>query len=455
MAASRPDTMLGHAHPLTPDGWGGSRLAIARAAWIFVTLLALGLAFLSIPQRFDALVTQADQRSLAGLGLSAETFAAYALALDLIVVLAHVGIAAVVFLRRSEQWMCLLVAFALSANGAIIPLSLAYSGSPPGSTGMLLSGVVIYFGLVSSVALLYIFPDGRFVPPWTRVLAGLWMALAFPAIFFPRSLVALTGWPLLAQLSVLLAWTGTGVFAQAYRYLHVASPVERQQAKWGFLGLTAAGLAPFAYFLPFVILPGLGGPRVPNILYQQVGAGFFAATLLAQMIGLAAFAIVRFLFPLSFAIAILRYRLWDIDVIIRRTLIYAALTAALAAVYLVSVVLFQVLFRVLTGQTSQLAVVASTLAIAALFGPLRRRVQDSIDRRFYRRKYDAARTLANFSEAARSETDLDRLVEQLLVVVEDTMQPTYTSLWLREPGRAEDSPARRNAPRNDLQTGRP
>src|SRR2546430_15611010 len=129
--------------------------------------------------------------------------------------------------------------------------------------------------------------------------------------------------------------------------------------------------------------------------------------------------------PFVFGTAILRYGLWDIDVLINRTLVYGTLTAILALVY----------FRDLTSQvaSSPLIIVGSTLAIAALFQPLRRRIQRAIDRRFYRRKYDAAKTLAHFSAILRDEADLNQLSEQLVEVVEETMQPAHVSLWLRKP----------------------
>jgi hypothetical protein len=140
------------------------------------------------------------------------------------------------------------------------------------------------------------------------------------------------------------------------------------------------------------------------------------------------------LIPLSIGVAVLRSRLFDIDVLINRTLVYGALTVALALVYVTGVVVLQYLFRALTGGESQLAIVASTLAIAALFQPIRRRVQAFIDRRFYRKKYDAAKTLAQFSSKLRDETDLGTLSEDLVGVVRETMQPAHASLWLRPTG---------------------
>ena len=140
------------------------------------------------------------------------------------------------------------------------------------------------------------------------------------------------------------------------------------------------------------------------------------------------------LLPAGMAVAIFKYRLYDIDLLINRTLVYGVLTAMLGGTYFGSVVLLQTAFRAVTGQGNTVALVISTLAIAALFRPLRRRIQNTIDRRFYRRKYDAARTLAAFSATVRDEVALERVTGELKRVVQETMQPAHVSLWLRQSG---------------------
>jgi hypothetical protein len=204
---------------------------------------------------------------------------------------------------------------------------------------------------------------------------------------------------------VLVSW----LFAVAAMITRMdqARGAERQQLKW------------FVYTVALLVV---------GFLAALLGFGQHSV---AWHLGIAAF---NFL-PIAAGIAILRYRLYDIDVVINRTLVYGVLTAALALVYVGSIVLFQGLFRALTGETSQLAVVASTLAIAALFVPLRRRVQAFIDRRFYRRKYDVAKTLQAFNIRLRNDVDLDSVADDLVEVVNETMQPAHVSLWLRPPER--------------------
>lgn len=413
-------------------------IGAGRLAWLALVVLTLALFFSGIPGRYQQIVQTADERSLSELGISAGFYAAYLLALNFIPVIFHSVMAGVIFWRRKSDWMALLVAYALVANGAVIPLSLMAAGDNLSALQQLLIGVVIATGQISSISLIYLFPDGRFVPNWTRPLAFIWVAIVLVTIFFPDLPVSLTTWPLAVQILALMVWSGTGIYAQIYRYVNVSSPLQRQQAKWALFGLVAAAFAPFVYFLPFVIAPSVSGPLVPNLLYRRMGSLFFTTSFLVRLGGLSLATAGLLVFPISFAIAVLRYRLWDIDLIIRRTLIYLSLTVSLLIIYFSSVIFFQVLLRSLTEESSPLAVVVSTLAIAALFNPLRRRVQSEIDRRFYRRKYDAEKALAAFSAALRDEVDLQNLSADLIAVVKETMQPRMVFLWLRgQEGRRE------------------
>jgi uncharacterized membrane protein YhdT len=192
--------------------------------------------------------------------------------------------------------------------------------------------------------------------------------------------------------------------------LRRAIGVERQQVKWfAYAAAAYVSASTLAYGIPGVI-------DTPP-WFERVGFALNIAFIPA--------------IPIAIGIAILRYRLYDIDILINRTLVYGSLTAMLVALYFVGIVVLQRFFVLLTGQQSTLAVVASTLLIAALFSPMRRRIQSFIDRGFYRRKYDAARTLEVFSAKLRDETDLDALSDDLVGVVRETMQPAHVSLWLR------------------------
>ncbi len=268
------------------------------------------------------------------------------------------------------------------------------------------------------------FPDGRLVSPrwrWVVRLAvfvsvtGAVLAALSPGEIQNEGIVNPLGIEALQPVFDLL---GT-VFVALYFILLFASAasvvvrfrrsgsVERQQIKW----LALAAVAIPVWFLT-------------NAPIQAAAPNLF---LVVDSLVLSA------LIPVAAGIAILRYRLYDIDVVINRALVYGSLTATLALMYVGGVATTQTIFRALTGQEqqSQLAVVASTLAIAALFNPLRRRIQSFIDRRFYRRKYDAAKTLESFSAKLRDETDLDALNAELIGVIRETMQPARVSLWLR------------------------
>jgi hypothetical protein len=190
--------------------------------------------------------------------------------------------------------------------------------------------------------------------------------------------------------------------------------VERQQLKW-----FAYAVAAFALGIVFISI--ISVIDTPPWL-ERAGVAFFT--------------IVSLGYPIAIGIAILRYRLYDIDVLINRTLVYGSLTVMLVVTYFGGIVVLQRLFVFLTGERSTLAIVASTLLIAALFTPLRRRIQGFIDKRFYRRKYDARKTLEAFSSKLRDETDLQNLNEELVGVVRETIQPAHVRLWLRTPTQA-------------------
>ena len=402
---------------------------VARAGWVALTAVVVVLVILGIPSVHQQFVESVDERAIEDLGWTTAGYSSYIIALLLLVVGLHVITSLVVFSLRSGEWMALLLAVALVSNGAWLALSLIY---PPGSTTDFLVDLVTYIGLVSGLSLLYVFPDGRFVPRWTWLMVIGWATIMFFAIFLPNSPLSLTRSPVLLQLVVLLIWSGVGLYAQLHRYYSVSSPLQRQQTKWAILGLVLAVLGPFGYFLPFVILPQLGDPAIPNIFYNRIGPNLFTFLLAARVVVITGFALTLLVFPISFVIAILRYRLWDIDVIINRTLVYGALTGTLIMLYLAGVALLQSLFRSLTGQGDQLAIVATTLAIAALFNPLRVRIQAVIDRRFYRRRYNAARALAAFSSTVQDEVELEDVSQALLGLVVETVQPSHSSLWLRE-----------------------
>jgi hypothetical protein len=281
------------------------------------------------------------------------------------------------------------------------------------------SGVVIPGMILVMVLLFSLFPDGHLlsrnwrVVPWAAIIGGmmviLWMATwpgpmyAYPSIDNPfglkgslRDVVEVSG--RVGLLLLLVSWIIAAISLMLRR--EEARGVERQQIKW------------FAYGLLLIVL-------------SLVQPWYLTVPALA-------------LLPIATGVAILKHRLYDIDLLINRTLVYGSLTAMLVALYFGGIVLLQRLFVVLTGEKSTLAVVASTLVIAALFNPLRRRIQSFIDRRFYRHKYDAARTLEAFSSKLRDETNLEALNDDLVGVIRETMQPAHVSLWLRP-----DSPSKR------------
>jgi hypothetical protein len=395
-------------------------------AWVVLAVVVLGLDAAGLPYAYatyervctvgreacaeDGLLTSQDARELEEIGLSRSFYAAYqGVGVETVFTLVCFGVAAVIFLRRSDDGMALFTSFMLLLFGGAGAAGTMHSLADAHPGFLFPANLLDYVSQISFGIFFYLFPDGRFVPRWTRVVAVLSLPLFVVDIFFPDSaLASLTG-------PLFFAFITTLVVAQVYRYRRVSTYQQRQQTKWVVFGFAAA----LTGFLTLLLLAA----TVPGVM--EVGP-------LGFMVGSTLIYGFLLLIPLSIGVAVLRSRLYEIDVVINRALVYGPLTAALVAFYVGAVVSLQYLFRAATGSDSQLVVVASTLAIAALFNPLRRAIQSLIDRRFYRRKYDAARTLEGFARRLRDETNLDSMDAEITAAVRETLRPAHVSLWLRE-----------------------
>jgi hypothetical protein len=333
---------------------------------------------------------------------------------------------ALIVSRRAENaigWLFLAVGVGGGVQlfcGQYATVALSSEALPGGAVAGWLSTLVQTSVVISMLFLVLLFPTGRLLSPRWRpvawiaatvfVVSVLSLALTpgpienFPSVRNPFGVEAAAA--VVDNLDAIGSWMGLACFVAAILSLilrfYRSRGEERLQLKW-FVYASTLGFGAIV----------LGGDR--------------------QIIGTLVWTVAPLSLPISAGIAVLKYRLYEIDFIINRTLVYVALTALLVAVYFGGVTATQAIFRILTGQEEQpqLAVVVSTLVIAALFNPLRRRIQGFIDRRFYRRKYDARKTLEAFSAKLRDETDLDALSDDLVGVVRETMQPAHVSLWLR------------------------
>jgi hypothetical protein len=415
-ASARPSIPDVTDSPLT-----GRAYLLARVGWVVLTLLVLTLNTLALPHAYVLLqtvchqgsvcingLTPSDLRELHHLGLTPGFLVVYQLGWDVGTTLFYTALAALIFWRRSADRMALFCAYMLVLFGGATYTGLLDLGlRTVDPVRFWLVGALELLAQVSVPTFFLLFPSGRFVPRWTR-----WGVLVFA--FYE-------GWYVYFTSAYMGKFSGlsSGVFGalllgvvglQIYRFRRASNYRERQQTKWVVFGLTV----------------GLGG----FALLLLIGQIFFSSDLHTSRVGEVLFATtvtygLLLLVPISIAIAILRSRLYDIDAIINLALVYGLLTGILGALYAGIIIGLASVAGTATGQASsnQLALIISTLVIAALVQPLRRRLQHIIGRRFYRREYDAAKTLAAFSASLRNEVDLEQLREHLLAVVRETMQP--------------------------------
>ena len=357
--------------------------------------------------------------------------------------LAFTIVGALIASRRPENpigWICLVAGLfwtLIALDDQYTAYGLATTGVVPFPAAVVALSQWLWVPPVGllSIYLILLFPDGRLPSRRWRPLAwfsGAVMALVSLAIALApgplpdlggvRNPFGLEGYPWIAEATnvipaLLPLCTLASALSLVLRYRRSGSE-QREQIKWIAFAGSFVGLMSLITVVSTLIF----APEFPDSTgTQPLWLGVLQDVELLSFAGI----------PVAVGIAVLRYRLYDIDVIINRTLVYGSLTATLIALYFGGIVVLQRLFVLLTGQQSTLAVVASTLLIAALFNPLRRRIQSFIDRRFYRRKYDARKTLEAFTAKLRDETDFDALNAELVGVVNETIQPAHVSLWLR------------------------
>ncbi len=424
------DEALPAASPMPPERGRWSWQRAAQGAWIVLALVLLVIFVANIPAFFQYAMTvctlpdagncpteqltPAYVQVLDQLHLSVAAAEGFLAALCVAVSVLYWLLGLLIFWRKSQERMALLVSLLLVLFGSSGFLGFNQPTQTPPLFQLLAQ--VITYGLMWPAMLVFFFtfPTGRFTPRWT------WAAFV---PFF--AVTMLSSLPVTAHLVPAVALILTSllpIVVQIYRYMRIYDAVQRQQTKWFVFGLS------IVFFL--VIIQGI---------FQAVAPGSSTANSWYQLFNGPFWLVLWTILLLSVSIPILRYRLWDIDVIINRTLVYGSLTVLLVTLYVGLILALQALVHALTGSFSQqpLIIVASTLVIAALFRPLHWRIQAKIDRRFYRRKYNAAKFAAAFSATLRNEVDLDQLREQLLAVVQETMQPSHVSLWIRKPKRAE------------------
>ena len=413
----------------------GTWLLVARSVWAVVVVIdlvvfAAGLPalaaqlniFCTAPARLSCVNLQLvpdQQGALRQAGLSLTEYAIGVFTLDVAVTLLFLVIGALIFWHKSAERMGLFVSLLLisfGCFGSTLEFVVALSVEHP---DWVIAHIINEAALVFYPALglfFCIFPTGRFVPRWSWLFIFPWVICLIPFAVPADSPLSAEQWPPVGWAAFILLTYGNGLGLQVYRYRYVSGLVERQQTKWFIFGFAVAIFLFLLYNILKEVVPAFNQPDSPYQLLDSLFIVFIFAAV-----------------ALSIGLAILRYRLWEIDAIINKALVYGLLTALLAALYAGLIVGLEGLAGLITKQASDpLVLVVSTLAIAALFQPARRRIQALIDRRFYRQKYDAEQTLAAFSATLRNEVDLNDLHKQLIAVVQETMQPAYASLWLRQ-----------------------
>jgi hypothetical protein len=418
-------------------GW----LILARTLWWAIAIMALGLFGAGSVARFaqiqslcstacdDGRLSSVAKLTLGRLGLSYDAYLSLAHSLrslhmtfrmyattttiwEILSTFVFAAVAAIICWRKSGDRVALFTSLALLLFG--VSTSNILTALPVQATLWTLPvNIVNFLSYVGFAGFFLVFPDGRFIPRWTRWIALVWIIVTIPSVIFPGSRLDLNTWPPVASLATQSCVLGVGIWAQIYRYRHVATRMQQVQTKWVVFGAAAA----------IVTAVGLNLALLPFSPLTKPSVSLTIAYLVVTSITRVAFLII----PITIGIAIVRHRLFDIDLILKWTMVYGALTVVLATLYEGGSTVIERLLLTVTGQETITAAVAVSFAIGLLFHPLRRILQRVIDRWLFRPKYVAERHLETFGERVRSEIDLGVAPDRLEQILDHALSQAWES----------------------------
>jgi signal transduction histidine kinase len=405
----------------------GGWLWAARGGWLAMAALTIGVFVASVVTRIAALQAACPEPSCTGvalspttraafaaLGLSYATFAGYFIALDLLVALIFGIVAGLIHWRRPDDRMALLVSLALltfgatTFTGAADALVIAYP------SWRIPVALVNFVGSATFILTLYLLPDGRFVPHWTRWMALVWIAQQAPHYFLAKSALDLDTWPTALGVAIWIAFIGSAVYAQVYRYRRVSGRIEREQARWIGFGLSVALLGFLVGRIALIVL----GSRVEP-----------STALLLAMIGATVADAFILVIPLTLAVAVLRYRLFDIDTLINRALVYGALSACVVGLYALIVGGASALLQ---SRANLLVSLVATGVVAVLFQPLRERLQRGVNRLLYGEREEPYAVLSALGRRLEGALSPDETLPAVVESVAQALKLPYAAILLRD-----------------------
>lgn len=395
---------------------------IKRTSWWVVTGLAILVFLVATPDYYQQLNQVCSQEHCLAMQLNLEQtvlitqrgwdiqfYANLIIVFQVLLYLTNLSIGIFLYSRKAEDWLAILLSLMLLTSLQADFYRAILQAYPefywPASLIALLNSILI-------IVFFHIFPTGSFQPRWTRFLAAFWIILI--AAFSYRNgmvylweaqsrdlIIVLVSIVLLSSISILI-----------YRYLYILNRYQREQTRWVVFGVSVTLVGEILLEIIRLLIPVISENAIMLVTWN----------LLSLTLG--------FVLPISILFAVLSSALLDIDVLIRRTLAYTALTIILLIIYVISVLGFQRLFELVTGQRSALAAIVSTLLIAASFTPLRQKIQDYINRTFYRQQYNTEIAFQELSQIVREDVDLDQMSMMIAKTIQNTLQPEFLSVWI-------------------------